>query len=77
METPHGNGSVATTTEGSYRTYEEWKLALRLREPGTSFRVLTVPMRNGNILQSVTVYILDYSSYRTYEEWKPLLFQAM
>ena len=54
----------------SYRTYEEWKLvsAQLGLEPGAL--VLTVPMRNGNILKYQNMKRLLLRSYRTYEEWK-------
>jgi len=33
-------------------------------------KVLTVPMRNGNISTTFRTYPTSTSSYRTYEEWK-------
>ena len=40
---------VNLTRMGSYRTYEEWKLILDVRDNWYSILVLTVPMRNGNL----------------------------
>jgi len=61
---------LLSITNGSYRTYEEWK-------PGTKTSssqpclVLTVPMRNGNKeVKNLSVADME-GSYRTYEEWKP------
>ena len=34
------------------------------------YRVLTVPMRNGNNDDEFCQVMLEYRSYRTYEEWK-------
>jgi len=34
-------------------------------------KVLTVPMRNGNLLLFSLLYHFLFCSYRTYEEWKP------
>jgi len=34
-------------------------------------QVLTVPMRNGNLLKEKFCYRVQVGSYRTYEEWKP------
>ena len=54
----------------SYRTYEEWKLFVMMLII-TEETVLTVPMRNGNLIKSIwIVQIVNASSYRTYEEWK-------
>jgi len=36
--------------QGSYRTYEEWKQLSAPMLAGEFFQVLTVPMRNGNLL---------------------------
>ena len=58
-----------TTLYGSYRTYEEWKLALRYAASSPA-QVLTVPMRNGNSMFSCISITPFLSSYRTYEEWK-------
>jgi len=54
----------------SYRTYEEWKPTDYNRKRDT-FRVLTVPMRNGNLTCKAYPSAVRNSSYRTYEEWKP------
>ncbi len=35
-------------TLGSYRTYEEWKRCFNIKCSACKFKVLTVPMRNGN-----------------------------
>ena len=53
----------------SYRTYEEWK-QMQYVEKIRSTTVLTVPMRNGNLVLSGVDVVNDVSSYRTYEEWK-------
>jgi len=53
----------------SYRTYEEWKLKVRLQSKKRLPQVLTVPMRNGNVIQMLFISG-SWSSYRTYEEWK-------
>ena len=49
-----------------------WGMETRFSSPlFSSFPpVLTVPMRNGNILTSHSLKRIDVSSYRTYEEWK-------
>jgi len=50
----NGNPGFASSklslTVRSYRTYEEWKLKI-IKEEGISATVLTVPMRNGNVVQ--------------------------
>jgi len=38
--------------------------------PGWQFIVLTVPMRNGNLIQYLFLVLHTSGSYRTYEEWK-------
>ena len=55
--------------QGSYRTYEEWKLAYTATGFPLSF-VLTVPMRNGNAQTEIACAPVAPRSYRTYEEWK-------
>ena len=35
-----------------------------------TIKVLTVPMRNGNIDKGYDLGLLNLGSYRTYEEWK-------
>mgnify|MGYP001403174934 CR=1 FL=1 len=57
--------------ESSYRTYEEWKLSMVLHQRMQG-RVLTVPMRNGNMGKYAIPKSHVLSSYRTYEEWKLL-----
>ncbi len=54
----------------SYRTYEEWKLIYWPKKHGRCRRVLTVPMRNGNLAAYRRAITQGDSSYRTYEEWK-------
>jgi len=54
----------------SYRTYEEWKQQMDAHNIPGAGRVLTVPMRNGNSLNSVKNTLIEIGSYRTYEEWK-------
>jgi len=39
--------TVGSGKQGSYRTYEEWKL-FEKEEGKLTIQVLTVPMRNGN-----------------------------
>jgi len=41
---------VLTKFQGSYRTYEEWKLGFKSTTKTRAKRVLTVPMRNGNLV---------------------------
>ena len=71
------NGNIQNILEeinfqvGSYRTYEEWKLRYPRVPSASEYRVLTVPMRNGNCLGEGTSKKGRRSSYRTYEEWKP------
>jgi hypothetical protein len=59
---------------GSYPTYEEWKLYINfLLLLSLSFRVLILPMRNGNNINSTgssNIYHTYLCSYPTYEEWK-------
>ena len=38
------------------------------------FLVLTVPMRNGNVVVEFIIVQKVVGSYRTYEEWKPVSF---
>ena len=54
----------------SYRTYEEWKRSSWTRFYDCKYRVLTVPMRNGNKSIVDAGYEGQDGSYRTYEEWK-------
>jgi len=57
-------------SDSSYRTYEEWKqCSSALLVPSLTL-VLTVPMRNGNILHLSHRPQMPSGSYRTYEEWK-------
>jgi len=44
------NGNWYVYIVGSYRTYEEWKLIFSLATAGPRRMVLTVPMRNGNMV---------------------------
>ena len=70
METAWHMGPSLQYRLRSYRTYEEWKpmiMAVWIRR----FGVLTVPMRNGNLVRVSIDVLTDVSSYRTYEEWKP------
>jgi len=65
---------IITTTDqtisvSSYRTYEEWKPMNKNRR-AVCWRVLTVPMRNGNNDKCENEKMKRKSSYRTYEEWK-------
>jgi len=53
----------------SYRTYEEWKRG-RLIQVIVVPLVLTVPMRNGNLITNEIPVTVIIRSYRTYEEWK-------
>ena len=70
------NGNSATNISifiasfvSSYRTYEEWKrIEICVNDDGDY--VLTVPMRNGNLLVYHRDLSVVRSSYRTYEEWK-------
>jgi len=41
-----------TSTARSYRTYEEWKLHNEIYKERLKVTVLTVPMRNGNLVIS-------------------------
>jgi len=47
---PGKPGAGKTLSAGSYRTYEEWKLDWKNWDFTFFYRVLTVPMRNGNII---------------------------
>mgnify|MGYP000871798761 CR=1 FL=1 len=40
--------TISLGTNGSYRTYEEWKPGVDWARIHGSYKVLTVPMRNGN-----------------------------
>jgi len=60
----------------SYRTYEEWKL-MKVKSAILNLWVLTVPMRNGNILIMRNNSPWLNSSYRTYEEWKRMWYNNM
>ena len=61
-------------SSSSYRTYEEWKRA-SIFSYSIAIFVLTVPMRNGNILFICAIgQVHTPGSYRTYEEWKPMAF---
>jgi len=53
----------------SYRTYEEWKPCSFFASSSAS-SVLTVPMRNGNLVTPSPLPAVSDRSYRTYEEWK-------
>ena len=71
METGGHGQKRGEDRQGSYRTYEEWKLVSGSTLRNSSFIVLTVPMRNGNFHLQQDPFGLRYSSsYRTYEEWK-------
>ena len=63
--------NATSGTKGSYRTYEEWKPVTVFERINQLFKVLTVPMRNGNLLVLSLPVLLVLGSYRTYEEWKP------
>ena len=57
---------------GSYPTYEEWKLYSTFHNVSSNVNVLILPMRNGNQNSSILLLISSTSSYPTYEEWKRL-----
>jgi len=67
---PPAPGRYLRPRKCSYRTYEEWKLWMRMVTTLRQYRVLTVPMRNGNSTEVQKGLAVDESSYRTYEEWK-------
>ena len=55
----------------SYPTYEEWKLCrLWCLWCSQIYSVLILPMRNGNVINSMWYEGSIYCSYPTYEEWK-------
>jgi len=68
METAFGEPQKLLTLS-SYRTYEEWKQYINQRF-NMNIKVLTVPMRNGNLEALKEALPRTISSYRTYEEWK-------
>ena len=55
METTRIMGRKLTIWKSSYRTYEEWKRYWRRWNDKAKVRVLTVPMRNGNVLTTAVV----------------------
>ena len=59
------------SVNGSYPTYEEWKLYKNSQKYRHKIRVLILPMRNGNFSITPAATIPSKSSYPTYEEWKP------
>ena len=61
--------SIYRLCQRSYRTYEEWKQMYSIHRH-ERIKVLTVPMRNGNLPDSLTSSSSNFCSYRTYEEWK-------
>jgi len=61
---------VLSAPGSSYPTYEEWKHE-RTVWACVQYRVLILPMRNGNTGEPVPTHIPGFGSYPTYEEWKP------
>ena len=74
---PMRNGNILeklrhpSRDNGSYPTYEEWKLYLQI-VPQLEALVLILPMRNGNGSNCLNSSVRLLSSYPTYEEWKHL-----
>ena len=75
LTVPMRNGNVhnvfsgSRICEGSYRTYEEWKLYEAIQEnPRSISSYRTYEEWKPNI--SVPKKLANASSYRTYEEWK-------
>jgi len=63
------NGKATLDVDGSYRTYEEWKLvcrSLRISSYERSYRTY----EEWKLVSMYRLLVVPEGSYRTYEEWK-------
>jgi len=77
LTVPMRNGNLVVVAQerllmqSSYRTYEEWKLTLTMKDDNVLNKFLPYLWGMETLLRRFKM-VIEMSSYRTYEEWKLL-----